>query len=92
MALYPAQSAGVGNPLVPDTANKIPQTIDPSKEDGIGDEVFWVDYESGVVRLSEAPHESGLFNPNEVYGDINGTLTKWATMSIGDDNTNSNPR
>lgn len=82
VALYPAQSnGGVGNALIVDDSNgPIPVSADPSAQYGIGDEYWYVDYEDGVIRLSAAPVSGSdyLFNPNSVYGDIDG-------VEVGDD-------
>jgi low density lipoprotein receptor-related protein 5/6 len=82
LALYPAQSAGLGNPLVADTTNgPISPLADPgaaSSADtgaGVSSEGLWyVDYESGAVRFSRPPlnGSTGVMNPNNVFGDING--------------------
>ena len=87
LVLYPAKSTpggGPGDMLVVDDARPIPITADPSgglpveMAPGLGSDAFWdVNYMSGIVRLSAPPlnGSGGVFNPHNVYGDIDGVET-----------------
>lgn len=79
LALFPAQSGtdeGSGAYLdAYDGYYSIPVTADPTAANGMGTDARWtVDYANGIVRFSSAPLNglTGVMNPFNVYGDING--------------------
>ncbi len=85
LALYPAACyGGVGSVLVPDLNKKIPTTADPSAVYGAGENGWSVDYLNGIVRLSVPPLNgpTGVFNPNDVFGDLEGNRADDAYGSI----------
>jgi len=111
LALYPAKSTGgIGFALEADTTNgPISILADPGAgppadiAPGMGNDGFWtVDYNNGIVRFSRAPlnGSSGVMNPNNVYGNIEGAevsdaygaITMFATFYhyTGDYGTSSN--
>lgn len=84
LALFPAYSvADASSPTGSrldgyDGYGPIPITADPSAENGIGSSARWsVDYANGIVRFTGAPLNgiSGIMNPFDVYGDIEGNET-----------------
>jgi len=81
LALFPAIDDG-GTLDAYDSYGPIPVTADPTAVNGVGSDARWtVDYANGIVRLSGAPLNgtTGVFNPNNVYGDINGNTVSSAT-------------
>jgi photosystem II stability/assembly factor-like uncharacterized protein len=77
LALYPAISGdGLGSALVADVSNgPIPISADPSATYGLGENSWDVDYMNGIVRFSAPPLNgpTGVMNPNNVFGDIDGS-------------------
>ncbi|KKM74941.1 hypothetical protein LCGC14_1395300, partial [marine sediment metagenome] len=81
LALFPAESNGGILEADFSDGRKIPITADPGSLYGVGSTGRWtIDYPNGIVRFSCAPLNgpTGLMNPNNVYGDIDGITTSVA--------------